>query len=83
MCTNGRPSHTDGVFAPYRDIATENIPHVDEKIAALEEVRAILADFAEQCEKEGLDKPCSLSFHLSPVLFDEDFFHPEKKSAHS
>ncbi len=64
-----------------RDIATENIRHVDEKIIALQEVRAILADFAEQCEKEGLDEPCSLSFHLSPVLFDEDFF-TRKKSAH-
>jgi len=64
-----------------RDIATENIQHVDEKIAALQEVRAILADFAEQCEKEGLDEPCSLSFHIKPVLFNEDFFSQEQKSA--
>ena len=60
-----------------RDMACEQIRHVDEKIAALREVRAILADFAKQCEKEGLDEPCSLSFHLKPVLFDEDFFHQE------
>ncbi len=60
-----------------RDIAREQIRHVDEKISALKEVRVILADFAEQCEKEGLDKHCSLSFHLKPVLFDEDFFHRE------
>ncbi len=61
-----------------RDIAIENIRQVDEKIAALREVRAILAEFAEQCEKDGLDEPCSLSFHLKPVLFDEDFFHREQ-----
>ncbi len=60
-----------------RDMAKEQIQLVDEKIAALNDVRTILADFAEQCEKEGLDEPCSLSFHLKPVLFDEDFFHQE------
>ncbi|MFQ6005032.1 MAG: MerR family transcriptional regulator [Woeseia sp.] len=56
-----------------RDMANEQIQLVDEKIAALKDVRAILADFVKQCEKEGLDEPCSLSFHLKPVLFDEDF----------
>ena len=56
-----------------RDIATENIRHVNEKIAALREIRTILEDFAEQCEKEGLDEPCTRSFHLKPVLFDADF----------
>ncbi len=60
-----------------RDMARQQIRHVDKKIAALKEVRAILADFAEQCEKEGLDEPCSLNFHLNPVLFDEDYFHQE------
>ncbi len=60
-----------------RDMARQQIRHVDEKIAALKEVRAILADFAEQCEKEGLDEPCRLNFHLNPVLFDEDYFHQE------
>ncbi len=57
-----------------RDMAFEQIRQVDEKIAALEDVRNILGDFAAQCEKEGLDEPCSLSFNLKPVLFDEDFF---------
>lgn len=56
-----------------RDMANEQIQLVNEKIAALKDVRAILADFVKQCEKEGLDEPCSLSFHLKPVLFDEDF----------
>ena len=57
-----------------RDIAREQIRRVDEQIAALKDVRDILADFAEACQKEGLDQPCSLSFHMKPVLFDEDFF---------
>lgn len=60
-----------------RDMAREQIRHVAEKIVALKEVRTILADFAEQCEKEGLDEPCSLSFHLKPILFDEDYFQQE------
>ena len=60
-----------------RDMAKEQIQLVDEKIAALNDVRTILADFAEQCEKEGLDEPCSLNFHLKPALFDENFFHQE------
>lgn len=60
-----------------RDMAREQIRHVDEKIVALKEVRTILADFTEQCEKEGLDEPCSLSFHLKPILFDEDYFQQE------
>ena len=60
-----------------RDIANEQIQLVDEQIAALKDVRTILADFATQCEKDGLDEPCSLSFHLKPVLFDEGFFHKE------
>ncbi len=60
-----------------RDMAREQIQQVDEKIVALKEVRTILADFAEQCEKEGLDEPCSLSFHLKPILFDEEYFHQE------
>ncbi len=57
-----------------RDMANEQIRLVDEQIAALKDVRRILADFAAQCEREGLDEPCSLSFHLKPVLFDEEFF---------
>ncbi len=57
-----------------RDLANEQIGHVDEQIAALKDVRGILVDFAAQCEKEGLDEPCSLNFNLKPVLFDEDFF---------
>ena len=60
-----------------RDMAREQIRHANQKIVALKEVRSILVDFAEQCEKEGLDEPCSLSFHLKPVLFDEDFFQRE------
>ncbi len=60
-----------------RDMANEQIRLVDEQIAALKDVRGILADFAAQCEREGLDEPCSLSFHLRPVLFDEDYFHQE------
>ncbi len=60
-----------------RDMAREQIQHVDEKIMALKEVRTILADFAKQCEREGLDEPCSLSFHLKPILFDDDYFHQE------
>jgi MerR family Zn(II)-responsive transcriptional regulator of zntA len=50
-----------------RDIALGRIRKVDEQIASLTEVRAILVDFAERCEAEGLDEPCSLSFHLGPV----------------
>ncbi len=57
-----------------RDMAREQIRQVDEKIVALREVRSILADFAESCEQAGLDEPCSLSFHLKPVLFDETMF---------
>ncbi len=57
-----------------RDMAIEQIQLVDEKIAALKDVRTILVDFARQCEEEGLDEPCSLSFHLEPVLFDSDYF---------
>jgi DNA-binding transcriptional MerR regulator len=57
-----------------RDMALAQIRLVDEQVAALKEVRHILTDFAAQCEKEGLDEPCSLSFHMKPVLFDEDFF---------
>jgi DNA-binding transcriptional MerR regulator len=60
-----------------RDMAREQIQQVNEKIVALKEVRTILTDFAEQCEKEGLDEPCSLSFHLKPILFDEENFHQE------
>ncbi len=56
-----------------RDMANEQICHVDEQIAALIDIRTILTDFAEQCEKEGLDEPCSLSFNMKPVTFDEDF----------
>ena len=26
MCTNGQPSHTDGVFAPYRRLRSAGIP---------------------------------------------------------
>ena len=58
-----------------RDMAKEQIRLVDEQIVALKDVRGILADFAAQCEREGLDEPCSLSFHLKPVLFDDDYFH--------
>ena len=58
-------------------MANEQIRLADERIAALKDVRSILADFAEQCEKEGLDVPCSLSFNLKPVLIDEDFFQGE------
>jgi len=50
-------------------MANEQIRHVDEQITALEDVRSILKDFAAQCEKEGLDEPCSLSFNMKPVLF--------------
>ncbi len=46
-----------------RDMAREQIRHVDEKIIALREVRSILVDFAAQCEREGLDEPCSLNFN--------------------
>jgi DNA-binding transcriptional MerR regulator len=60
-----------------RDMANEQIQLVDEKIAALRDVREILANFAEQCEKEGLDEPCSLSFNLKPVLFDENAFRKD------
>lgn len=57
-----------------RDMANDQIRLVDEQIAALKDVRGILTDFAAQCEKEGLDEPCSLSFNMKPALFDEDFF---------
>ena len=60
-----------------RDMALAQIRLVDEQIAALKEVRQILTDFAAECEKEGLDEPCSLSFHMKPVLFDEEFFSRE------
>ncbi len=60
-----------------RDMANEQIRLVDEQIAALKDVRGILTDFAAQCEKEGLDEPCSLSFNMKPVLFDEDFFRKD------
>ncbi|MCH7566814.1 MAG: MerR family transcriptional regulator [Nitrospirae bacterium] len=60
-----------------RDIAREQIKDVDARVAALQDVRVILEDFARQCEKDGLDKPCSLSFHLKPILFDEEYFHQE------
>ena len=60
-----------------RDMAFEQIRQVDEKIAALEDIRCILVDFAAQCEKEGLDEPCSLSFNIKPVLFDENFFRED------
>lgn len=53
-------------------MANEQIRQVDDKIAALQDIRAILVDFAAQCEKHGLDAPCSLSFNLKPVLFDGD-----------
>ena len=58
-----------------RDMARKQIRQVDRQIAALNDVRSILVDFAAQCEREGLDEPCSLSFNLKPVLFDEDFFN--------
>jgi DNA-binding transcriptional MerR regulator len=65
---------TDATCRLGRDMAKEQIRRVDEKISALRAVRRILSDFAEQCEIEGLDEPCSLSFHLEPVLFAaEDF----------
>ncbi|NNE61381.1 MAG: MerR family transcriptional regulator [Woeseia sp.] len=57
-----------------RDLAERQIRRVDEKIRSLQEVRAILVDFARQCEKEGPDAPCSLTFNVSPVLFEENFF---------
>ncbi len=60
-----------------RDMANEQIHLVDEQIAALKDVRGILTDFAAQCEKEGLDESCSLSFNMKPVLFDEDFFRED------
>ncbi len=60
-----------------RDMANEQIRLVDEQIAALKDVRGILTDFAAQCEKEGLDESCSLSFNMKPVLFDEDFFRED------
>lgn len=59
-----------------RDIAWERIRNVDEQIASLREVRAMLKDFADRCEAEGLDEPCSLSFQLEPsavrIPVDED-----------
>lgn len=58
-----------------REMANEQIQLVDEKIAALKDVRSILAEFVAACEEEGLDEPCSLNFNLKPVLFDEDFFN--------
>ncbi len=61
-----------------RDMANEQIQLVDEKIAALKDVRTILVDFARQCEEEGLAEPCSLSFHLEPVLFDSDYLHEDR-----
>lgn len=48
-----------------RDIARARIASVDAQIASLQEVREILRDFAKRCEQEGLDQPCSLSFHCS------------------
>ena len=40
----------------------ERIRNVNEQIASLREVRAMLKDFADRCEAEGLDEPCSLCF---------------------
>ncbi len=51
-----------------RDISLERIRKVDAKISSLIEVRAILDDFVQRCEAAGLDQPCSLSFHLDPIL---------------
>lgn len=56
------------------EMALEQIRRVDEQIESLREVRAILTDFAKQCEKEGPDAPCSLSFNRTPVLFEDRFF---------
>jgi len=70
-----RQKHATGRLG--RDIAREQIKHLDEKVAALQEVRVILEDFAKRCEKDGLDNPCSLSFHVKPVLFDEEFYLQE------
>lgn len=60
-----------------RDMAHEQISLLNEQIAALQDVRGILTDFATQCEKEGLDAPCSLSFNMKPVLFDDSFFRKD------
>ena len=49
-----------------RDIALKRSGVIDEQIASLREVRAILQDFALRCEAKGLDEPCSLSFNLDP-----------------
>ena len=50
-----------------RDIARARIRKIDQQLTALRQVRAILQNFAERCETEGLDEPCSLNFHLDPV----------------
>lgn len=56
-----------------RDIALERIRRVDQQIASLRDIRAILGDFVKCCEAEGLDQPCSLSFNLKPesILLDQ------------
>lgn len=53
-----------------RDIAVERIRKVDRQIAAMLELRKILQDFADRCEAEGLNEPCSLSFDLCPPSSD-------------
>ncbi len=50
-----------------RDIARARTRKIDEQMAALRVVRAILQNFAKRCEAEGLDEPCSLNFHLDSV----------------
>lgn len=59
-----------------RVMALEQIRRVDEQIKSLMEVRGILVDFARQCEKEGPDAPCSLSFNRNPVLFEDTSIGP-------
>ena len=59
-----------------REMALEQIRRVDERIKSLMEVRDILIDFAKQCEKEGPNAPCSLSFNRNPVLFEDTSFGP-------
>lgn len=53
-----------------RDIANEQIQRVDAQIAALENLRKTLTEFTAECEKVGLEQPCSLSFSLKVVLID-------------
>ena len=46
-----------------KEIAASKIATINKRIDSLEEIRGILICFEKACKKEGLEKPCSLSFY--------------------